>query len=149
MAVSPERDPSSGSGMKFYWIGSGVVLCLALAYLGWVFFSRWQTTHQLEERAAAEKRALDQKTFEGMGGERFEILSFYASPGVVKRGDATTLCYSVSNAKSVTLEPQSNPVWPSFSRCVNVTPAKTTTYTLTATDASGHTKSSELVVEVR
>lgn len=149
MAFDPEPEPKGTGGMRLYWIGSGVVLCLALAYLGWVFFSRWQTNHEIEERIAAEKRAQAEKTFEGMGGDRFEILAFYASPAVVHRGDEATLCYSVSNAKSVTLQPQSNPVWPAFERCVNVTPSKTTTYTLTATDAAGNTKSSTVVVEVR
>lgn len=145
-----EPEPKSGAGMKLYWIGSGVVLCLALAYLGWVFFSRWQTNRAIEERIAAEKRAQAAKAFEGMGGERFDILAFYASPAVIGRGETATLCYSVSNAKSVTLEPKSSdPVWPSQERCVNVTPSRTTTYTLTATDAGGHTKSATVVVEVR
>lgn len=149
MASDPEPRLKDGTGIRLYRIGSGIVLCLALAYLGWVFFSRWQTNHEIEERIAAEKRAQAERTFEGMGGDRFDILSFYASPSVVHRGDEATLCYGVSNAKSVTLQPQSNPVWPSQARCVNVTPSKTTTYTLTATDAAGHTKSSTVVVEVR
>jgi len=150
MAFSSGRDnANSESGLQFYWIGSAVVLCLALAYVGWVFFSRWQTNREFEERIAAEKRAQAAKTFEGMGGDRFEILTFYASPAVVERGVAATLCYGVSNAKSVTLQPQSNPVWPSYGRCVDVTPSKTTTYMLTATDAAGHSKSATVVVEVR
>lgn len=149
MAIDSERQLKENGGMRLYWVGSGIVLCLALAYLGWVFFSRWQTTHEIEQRIAAEKRAQAEKTFEGMGGDRFEILSFYASPGVIRRGDDVTLCYGVSNAKSVTLQPQSNPVRPSQARCVNVAPQKTTTYTLTATDAAGNTKSSSVTVEVR
>jgi len=48
----------------------------------------------------------------------------------------------------VTLEPQSNAVWPAFERCVSVTPAKTTTYTLTATDAAGNKKTATAEVEV-
>ena len=54
----------------------------------------------------------------------------------------------VANAKTVTLEPQSNPVWPSYARCVDVAPTKTTTYTLTISDAAGHTKSQSLTVTV-
>jgi len=83
-----------------------------------------------------------------MGGDRFEILNFYAYPGVIQRGDLTTLCYSVSNAKSVTLEPQSNAVWPAFEGCVSVSPKKTTTYTFTATDATGNKKTATAIVEV-
>jgi len=149
--MAPGSEPVSNRtpGMNVYWIVSGTIMCLALAYLGWVFYSRWRTDWDIEERIAAEKRAQAARTYEGMGGDRFEILTFYASPSLVRRGEDSTLCYGVSNAKSVTLQPQSSPVWPSQGRCVNVTPPKTTTYTLTATDAAGHTKSAQAVVEVR
>jgi hypothetical protein len=83
-----------------------------------------------------------------MGGDRFEILGFYADPATIRAGETAEVCYSVSNAKSVTLDPPSEPVWPAFSRCVHVSPHKTTTYTLTAEDASGHTKSAAIQVEV-
>ncbi len=150
MALNSEpRDSESSSGLRLYWVGSAIVLCLGLAYVGWVFFSRWQSNREIEERIAAEQRAQAAKTFEGMGGDRFDILTFYADPGIVRRGEESTLCYGVSNAKSVTLQPQSNPVWPSQARCVDVTPSKTTTYTLTATDSAGHTKSATAIVEVR
>jgi hypothetical protein len=128
-----------------------VVFAAALLYVGWVFYSRWQQNRAFEQRAAEQKKAQteqDQRTFEGMGGNRFEILAFYANPGVIHRGDSSSLCYSVSNAKSVTLEPQSDAVWPSYERCINVSPTKTTTYTFTARDAAGHTKSSTAVVGV-
>jgi len=150
MAPNSERHDSAGeSGLRIYWVGSAIVMCLGLVYVGWVFFSRWQTNREIEERIAAERRAQAAAAFEGMGGDRFEILSFYASPGVIHRGEESTLCYGVSNARKVTLEPQSNPVWPSQGRCVNVAPSKTTTYNLTATDAAGHTTSATAVVEVR
>jgi hypothetical protein len=58
------------------------------------------------------------------------------------------LCYGVANAKSVKLEPQPNPVWPSYARCVRVSPTETTTYTLTITDAAGNTKTQSLQVNV-
>lgn len=149
MALNTEPDAETGSGMKIYWIGSAIVICLALAYLGWVFYSRWHSNQEIEERIAAQKRAAAAQTFEGMGGSSFDILAFYANPGIVHRGEESTLCYGVSNAKTVTLVPQSEPVWPAQERCVNVTPKTTTTYTLTATDAAGHTKSATAVIEVR
>ena len=109
---------------------------------------RWNGNRVMEERASETERSHDQKVFQAMGGDRFEILNFYAYPGVIQRGDSTTLCYSVSNAKSVTLEPQSNAVWPAFERCVSVSPKKTTTYTFTATDATGNKKTATAIVEV-
>jgi len=125
-----------------------VVLLLAGLYVGWIFLSRWQANQALEEKAATQRRAQDRQTFEMMGGDRFEILGFYADPATIRAGETAELCYSVSNAKSVTLDPPSEPVWPAFSRCVHVSPHKTTTYTLTAGDAAGHTKSAAVQVEV-
>lgn len=145
--VHPEPPPRKK--INTYAIVSLVIFVLAAAYVGGVFFLRWHQNQVILEHNAAAKRAQDQEAFEGMGGNRFDILAFYAQPSVIHRGDETTLCYSVSNAKSVTLEPQSNAVWPAFERCVNVSPKKTTTYTFTATDDAGHTKTSTVTVEVR
>ncbi len=148
--MSAGSAPKRRAGYRNFIIGSWLlVLGVALVYLGWVFFSRWQDNRVIEEGAAARKRAEDQRTVEMLGGNRFDILAFYASPGVIRRGETAQLCYSVSNAKSVRLEPQSDPVWPSYSRCVTVSPRKTTTYTLTAEDSEGHTKTATLLLQVR
>jgi hypothetical protein len=135
--------------MRIYVRASVAIFLVALSYVGWVFWSRAHQDKVIEERIAAQRRAQDAEAVESMGGNRFEILAFYADPAVVSRGDSTDLCYSVSNAKSVTLEPQSNAVWPSYERCVSVSPHKTTTYTLTAIDAAGHRKSATITVEVQ
>jgi len=135
--------------MKIHAIVSAVVFVAVIGYVAWVFWSRAQTTQAVEERAAEERRERDVQTVEGMGGNRFEILWFYALPGLIHRGDSTDLCYGVSNAKSVTLDPESGGVWPAYRRCLSVSPKKTTTYTLTATDADGHTKTATVTVEVR
>jgi hypothetical protein len=135
--------------MRYYMVGSAIVLALAMCYVGWVFFSRWRQNLAIAEKAAAARRAQAQQTFEGMGGNRFEILAFYASPQIISQGHSAALCYSVSNASSVTLQPSSNvSVWPSYERCVTVAPSETTTYTLTATDATDHTKSAQATIEV-
>lgn len=139
----------SGAWVRYFRTGWTVLLGLALLYVGWVFFSRWQENREIQRREAARKRAEDQRTLEMLGAGRFEILSFYATPGIIARGETAELCYSVSNAKSVRLEPQSSPVWPSYSRCVTVSPQKTTTYTLAAEDSAGHTKTATLLLQVR
>jgi hypothetical protein len=130
----------------------GVLLVIVLAYLGWVFYGRWTSNQQYRDKAAqqkADQAARDRYAVDKMGGDRFEILQFYAYPPSIHFGDDTSLCYGVSNAKSVTLQPQNNEVWPAFSKCVTVAPRKTTTYTLTATDADGQSKTSTVTVEVR
>lgn len=141
--------PESRTGLRIYLVVSCVVFLFAGLYLGWVFYSRWQDNQALEEKAAEKQRRQDKQTFEMMGGNRFDILSFYADTPNVQAGERVALCYSVSNAKSVKLEPQSEPVWPAFAHCVEVTPRKTTKYTFTAEDAAGHTKAATVEVKVR
>src|ERR1700682_1804961 len=97
--------PETRTGFAKYLIFSGVVLFLSGVYVGWIFLSRWQANQALVEKAATERRSQDRQTFEMMGGNRFEILGFYADPGKIRAGETAELCYSVSNAKSVTLEP--------------------------------------------
>lgn len=126
------------------------IICLAVLY---VMVSRWLDTQRIERQAArqqAEKQhEQDQAAFDQLGGKEFAILDFYASPREIRRGESAQLCYGVSNAKSVTLEPQTAAVWPSMARCVDISPKKTTTYTLSIDDGSGHKKSQNVEVEVR
>ena len=119
-------------------------------YVGWVFYSRWQANNTISEKAAEKERTQDRQTFEAMGGNRFEILVFAANPPVIQSGEKSSLCYSVSNAKAVKIEPQTEePVWPAYSRCVHVSPRKSTKYTLTIDDGAGHSKTADVEVRVR
>jgi hypothetical protein len=149
MLTDPTPDPGPNTGIRIYVTVSALILLVALAYVGWVFWSRSHEDKLIEERVAAQRRAQDELAVESMGGNRFEILAFYANPPEIARGDSSDLCYSVSNAKSVTLEPQASKVWPSYEHCVSVSPRRTTTYMLTATDAAGQTKSAAVTVDVQ
>ena len=60
------------------------------------------------------------------------ITQFYASPANPVRGQKTLVCYGVENATEVKIEPPIDRVWPSLSRCLELTAAHTVTYTLTA-----------------
>lgn len=118
-----------------------------------VMFSRWEQARAKNRAIAAQQaekqRAIDRAAVDQLGGKDFSILDFYASPKAIHVGESAQLCYGVSNAKTVTLQPQSNPVWPSPSHCVDVSPIKTTTYTLTITDVAGHSQSQALDLAVR
>jgi hypothetical protein len=131
---------------------SSLVLGIALLAVGWIFLSRWQENRQIDQKqneaSAQHQRESDQRTLEQLGGKELAIQSFYATPGTIHRGEKSQLCYGVANAKIVKLEPQSSPVWPSYSRCVDVSPSKDTTYTLTIADAAGNTKTATLVLNV-
>lgn len=115
---------------------------------GSVFYARWEENRAFERRALEKKRAQDERTVDLLGGDRFEILHFYATPGAIRRGDSAQLCYGVSNAKTVRIEPTTSRVWPSFSRCFDVRPVKNTTYTLTIEDGQGHSKTATLTLHV-
>lgn len=138
--------------MKMYTRISAVVLAVALLYVLWVFWSRAQQSRAFQQQEAAKsaaQRARDAQTFQGMGGSSFAILSFFATPASISPGDESQLCYSVSNAKSVSIDPPVGDVWPAFDHCVSVRPSKTTTYKITITDGAGHTKSSTTTLQVR
>jgi hypothetical protein len=132
---------------------SSAILGVALLTIVYVMISRWQDARTRERQAAQERaekqQEQDKMAVEQLGGKDFAILSFYASPPTVRRGESTQLCYGVSNAKKVRLEPQTQPVWPSVARCVDVSPSKSTTYTLTIEDAAGRTQSQNIDVKVR
>jgi hypothetical protein len=151
MLAEPTPEPKSPFRSPLIY-SSAVLLIVALA-VAVTMYSRWQHDRTRERQAAAEQaekqREQDRAAVEQLGGKNLTILDFYASPGTIHRGQSSKLCYGVSNAKTVTLEPQPHPVWPSVANCVDVSPKKTTTYTLTIMDEAGHSKSQTLDLAVR
>ncbi len=77
------------------------------------------------------------------------ILGFNSAEHEVAPGGRVLMCYGVSNAAKVHIEPGVEPVKPALSHCLEVHPKKTTTYTLRAEDAQGNTKTATLTVNVR
>jgi hypothetical protein len=67
------------------------------------------------------------------------ITEFYATLPQLARGEKELLCYGVENAKAVWLSPPRRELSAALSRCIDVDPAETTTYTLTAEGESGST----------
>ena len=147
----PERTPMSAN--QKLWLGFSAALLLVLCDVGWIFYSRWHENHAINEEVTAERKEKDQRdaaaTVESLGGSEFKIISFYASPGEIHRGDTVTMCYGVSDAKSVSIDPPIGETWPSVSRCMQITPKKTTKYTFTAEDGKGTTKTAELTIVVK
>lgn len=146
---NPPKESAFKNPFLYSWTALAIVALVVVA----VLVSRWMENRGVEMRARQAKiqqqHEQDNIALEQMGGKELAIQSFYATPGTISRGETVQLCYGVANAKTVKLEPQSNPVWPSYARCVDVTPAKSTTYTLTIADAGGNTKSQTLEVKVR
>jgi hypothetical protein len=150
--MNSDRNRKPFSGFRNPLLYTSSLLVLGLLYAAGTLYLRRQNDREMEqhaaEGAAAAKRADDQRTVDQLGGNEFKILNFYAMPGTVKRGEAVQLCYGVSNTKKVTIEPQTNRVWPSFSRCMEVAPKTTTEYTLTAEDGNGNSNTSTITVTV-
>jgi hypothetical protein len=134
------------------FIYSTALIIVVAAYVGWILLSRHQSDRAYQQRAeqaqAKKQREADQAAIEQLGGSELAIQMLYATPKI-RRGGTAQICYGVANAKTVALEPQTNPVWPSHSLCVDVKPTKTTTYTLTATGADGKSVSQDVKIEVR
>lgn len=139
--------------LRNMWTGFGVVAVIVIAYTAFVFWSRWQENSDLAAKQkaaqASAQRDAAEKSVAVLGGSDFKIISFYATPGKIQRGDTVDMCYGVSNAKAVKLEPPIANVWPSVDRCIQVAPKKTTTYTFTADDGKGSTKTAQLTIEVQ
>jgi hypothetical protein len=151
-AQGPQPPPKTKTAFKNPLLYSSLLVGIVLVVVAWILFARWQENLSIERRSREEKSRKqlenDRAALEQFGGRELAIQSFYASPGAIHKGDSVQLCYGVANAKTVKLEPQPNAVWPSYARCVSVSPSKSTTYTLTISDASGNTKTESLQVKV-
>jgi hypothetical protein len=126
-----------------------VALLIAALYVGWTFYSRHESNRRAQEevdakQAAARKRVVDQY----YGSGEIRIPTFLADSGVLKPGQTTHLCYGVVNAVSVKLDPPVEALKPTYRHCLDIAPKKTTTYTLTAFNAAGKSKSVSLEVRV-
>jgi hypothetical protein len=127
-----------------------VIILAAAAYDGWVFYSRWSSARTAERERTRAEAETARRTIEMLGGDQLKILSFYAAPASIQRGQATSLCFGVNAAKTVRIEPPVvDDLHPSVSRCFQISPRKNTEYKLTATDAAGHSVSQTLVIQVR
>jgi hypothetical protein len=77
-----------------------------------------------------------------------KITQLYLSKPAIGRGEQGLLCYGVENAKTVTLSPPLHELSAALSRCVEVNPASTTTYTLTAQGNAGQTATGTVTLTV-
>ncbi|HTS65072.1 MAG TPA: hypothetical protein VMH28_23775 [Candidatus Acidoferrales bacterium] len=128
----------------YLWIASAV----AIAYTAWVFTGRL-FEHKKLERNAARSAPSSPELDRIYGGEKLRILQFYAREGELEPGQKTLLCYGVLNAATVHIKPPVGDTQPALSRCFEIAPAQTTTFTLTARDAHGISVAHSVTVRVR
>lgn len=155
MAISLNSGPppSEKSPPKNPYIYSAIVLLAVAAYVGFILFSRYESNRAYlqrnAEKAAEQQRADDLAAVQQLGGSQLAIRALYVSPTIIHPGEKAQLCYDVDNAKTVTLDPPAGEVWPSHTRCLDLSPTKTTAYTLTIADASGKSVSQSVQLKVR
>jgi len=130
-----------------------LTLALALvvaALFGWRWMKQHREAAHQEQQAkqATAQRIHDEVEFNG--GSSLKIRAFAGDPAQIHRGEKTSLCYSVVNATEVVIDPKpTDETWPSITRCVDVSPKKTTTYTLTASDGKGHKEQAQAEIAVK
>ena len=127
-----------------------VLLIIVGLYVGWTFYSRSQSEKQARERLASEKAAQNKQVVDTIfGSGSVKLLSFSLSPARLKRGESAQMCYGVSNAATIAIEPHVEDTKPSYNHCLSVKPANTTTYKLLAKDVSGHEATASLTLTVQ
>jgi hypothetical protein len=126
-----------------------VAILIVALYVGWIFYSRWNYERQASRAAEAQALERTRKEIELNGGTALKIMSLSASTGLISKGQSAQLCYGVANARNVRFDPAIENVWPSLSRCVDVSPKRTTTYTLIADDGTGHSEQAQITIQVK
>ena len=132
--------------LAYTWIA----VAIAALYVAWVFYSRHERTvreqEELQKRKQDEAERANRMIF---GSGEIQFTTFAAEPGVLRRGEKGELCYGVVNAVRVELDPPIEPAKPTYRHCVEISPRKTTTYTIKASDSKGNSKSASLTVQVK
>lgn len=125
-----------------------VAMIAAGLYDAWIFYSRWRDGREAAAALQAKQAEEARRTIDMLGGDELKILGFYAVPAAIHPGEKANICYSVSGAKSVRMEPPVEELRPALSYCLQVSPAKTTEYKLTAEDGLGHMESAHFVLRI-
>ena len=150
--MNPETPSPPKSPFKNPLLYSSLVIFGVILYGSYVLYARYESSKEYErqtrERQNEQRREEDRLAVEQLGGSELAIRGLYVSPVAIHPGESAQLCYDVANAKTVTLDPPAGDVWPSHSRCLNLSPRKTTTYTLSIADAAGNKVSQTVELRV-
>ncbi len=148
--VPDSQPPSQRSGLRAVLPYTTIALVLAALYVAWTFYSRAESNRQAQEAIAAKKEEARKRVVDQIydSGE-IKFSTFSADTGLLHRGETTQLCYGVVNATAVKLDPPVAEIKPSYRHCVEIAPKTTTTYTITAEDGKGNSKSESLTIRVQ
>lgn len=153
MLSETNPNPTKKSAFKNPSLYTSVLVVIVVLVVAWTLFSRWRENRAYDQQQKQEQlerqHKADQAAIEQLGGNELTIQMFYVSPATIHRGETAQLCYGVANAKTIAIQPSAGEVWPSHSRCLDVTPHKTTTYELTISGASGAKQNQSVTLTVR
>ena len=128
---------------------STVGVVIAILYVGWTFYSRHASDEQAARDLAAKQQAERQHQADLIfGSGEVKIVSYSVDKASMARGETADLCYGVVNATRVTLDPKVEESKPSSYHCLTIAPRVTTTYTITASNEQGQSKSLSVTVHV-
>ena len=149
--AGPEGPGKSKSGLAAILPYTTIAMIIAALYVAWTFYSRHESARKAQETAAAQRQEAEKRSADLIfGSGEIKINIFSADRGILRRGETTHLCYGVVNVTALKIDPPvGEPVKPTNRHCVDITPQKTTTYTITAANDKGDTKTASLTVQVR
>lgn len=148
---APQETPRpQGRGLRAVLPYTTVLLILAALYVAWTFYSRHESSREAQAAIEAKKQAERKRVSDLIyGSGEVSFSTFGADSGLLHAGESTELCYGVVNATAVKLDPPIADIKPSYHHCLEIAPKKTTTYTITAQDAKGNSKSESVTVRVQ
>ena len=106
------------------------------------------TTYKLTAEGADGKAVTGELKVK-VGAARARIVNVNVSALEVKAGDLVSLCYTVENARSVTIDPIGFRGGSAGKGCATLQPGKSTTYTISAVGAGGDQDGERVTVRVK
>jgi len=106
------------------------------------------TTYKLTARGADGKTVTRELKLK-VGAARARLVNVAVSALEVKAGDLVSLCYTVENARAVTVDPIGFRAGSAGKGCARDQPAKSTTYTVSAVGAGGEKDEERVTVQVK
>jgi len=107
-----------------------------------------KTTYTLIVEGAGGKRVTRDIDI-GIGAAKAKIVNVNISAVDVKAGDTVSICYTVANARAVTIDPPGYKGGAATKGCTTDQPRKPTTYVVTAIGAGGNRDEERVTVKVR
>ena len=98
---------------------------------------------------SADGKSVSQEVAVQIGPAKAKIVEVQVSTLNAKRGDTVSICYSVLNTQSVTIEPINYKAGGKQSGCATHQPTAATTYTVNAIGASGERDQEKVTVRVQ